>query len=251
MIETNTFAVKTLGSGVGHGLLQKEMSSLKRINGKHQHIVRLLATYTIDSIYHLIFPLAHGDLKTFWCEQSQNPVWDSDIDLDTVYWMSGQVLGLMDALDFIHGVRDGAPDAYGRHGKMEPENILWFPDSQNRRGRLVISNFDAAAFRENRALLNEEVVLVGIGTCQPPEFDTKDGRTSQAADIWSFGCVLLKFVCWAFGGHKLIREFADRRTTRYIAGWESDQFFDVVRELTGDFARVKPEVSGVSVIVLL
>ncbi|KAF1952013.1 hypothetical protein CC80DRAFT_596931 [Byssothecium circinans] len=245
-----------------------EVSNLKCVSGNHHHLVRLLGTFSYKYNLELIFPLAYGPLCSLWEDKSQNPVWDSwkaAVDDDTAYWISSQVLGLMDGLDYIHRPRAKGQSVNGRHGNINPTNILRFPDSQHDKGRLVMSGFSNAAFCKEVSMLNEQPAnkITGLGhNYRPPESDSIDGAESQASDIWSFGCVLLDFVCWALGGYELIEEFYTRRRTLYIDGSYGTQLFEVIRsefirsEVIGAptgrfFAGLKPEVSEASVIPLL
>ncbi|KAF2467328.1 uncharacterized protein BDR25DRAFT_267485 [Lindgomyces ingoldianus] len=244
----DVFAIKRLQQRQEHNtreMFQREVSMLKRLS--HNHLVSLLMTWNYQGDYYLLFPWAECDLFAYWADKSHAPSWyaeDKSIDPETVRWMSGQILGMMDALDSIHSPR--LPNTeYGRHGDLKPQNILCYEDPQGGRGTLVISDFGSSSFHTEHSRSN--ILAAGLPvtlTYRPPEFDIEGGKVSRASDIWSFGCVLLEFVCWALGGIDLIRIFTRMRLGPYITGIESDHFFETMALPGGGHAmKVKGQVS--------
>lgn len=182
---------------------------MKRFNGRHDHLIKLLATFRFRDSYYLVFPWADGDLLDLW---KRNP--DPANLKARLKWASKQFLELAEALSLIHGNHsdDEKRPLYGRHGDLKPENILWFkPPGSSSLGRLVISDFGLG--RLHRPTDRRPRRLAGTSTYRPPECDMPDARISRAWDIWSLGCVFLEFTVWMLNGSEAVmREFPASRT---------------------------------------
>jgi len=77
---------------------EQERKMLKYLTLKHhQHLVKLLATYTWRGFNHLLFPFADANLREHW-EQVRIP----RRELDTYRWCLDQLTGLVSGLDIIH-----------------------------------------------------------------------------------------------------------------------------------------------------
>ena len=230
---------------------RRELDNLKRVHGMHSHIISLLASWTQGGYGALLLPYADCDLDEYWRQESHKTIWDVEkeaIDLETVSWMSNQILGLTEALATIHSPhRQSSTWKYGRYGDVKPKNILWFPSTSQGRGRLVLTDFGSATFHADDIEEGEVAAHVAVSpTYRPPEFDIRDGMASRASDIWSFGCLLLEFVCWALGGEQLLNDFEESRLSPYITGVTSSSFFDVKIRTDGKhLIYVKSEVSQV------
>ncbi|KAF2465702.1 kinase-like protein, partial [Lindgomyces ingoldianus] len=233
-IQTNdVFAVKRLRINHGDNVencFHREVNMLKNLSRTHNHLLSLLMTWSYRNDHYLLFPLADCNLADYWNKESQTPSRSETkgIDLGTARWVSEQILGLMDALDSLHHPRGLSSTKFGRHGDLKPENILWYNDPEGGRGTLVISDFGCSTLNTQYSRSNITAARVPLTPAyRPPECDLEGGKISRASDIWSFGCVLLEFVCWALGGGELVQTFAKRRISPYITGLSSDSFFDV------------------------
>jgi serine/threonine protein kinase len=254
------FAVKELR--VTRGL--REAVALKRLNDKqHPHLIRLLATYTYQDRFHLIFPWADGNLKEFWEKRSPRLQGENN-RLEPVAWMSKQILGLSRALKLIHYCEidkinaqgltaDELKRLHGRHGDLKPENILWFRDEdslqQNSIGVLKIGDFGFADFHSKHSKSNvRRSAVEGVtDTYSAPEYDVAQ-RVSPQFDIWSFGCILLQFVVWFLNEWGGIEEFSKIRTAESKGFlFASDNFYSLHTGGTRGYrAQVKASVSEVS-----
>ncbi|KAH7345786.1 hypothetical protein BKA66DRAFT_576905 [Pyrenochaeta sp. MPI-SDFR-AT-0127] len=237
------FAVKELNvvssSDRTHG--EKEDRALKRFNEKRDpHLIRLLATYTYEGRFHLIFPWADGNLKDLWMAPSLQ-LYKSRPDPKTVRWMSIQILGLARALQIIHycpidkaNIQDWSADErekpHGRHGDLKPENILWFKREDNDQnesfiGILKIADFGFADFHSKHSRSNVRRSAVGgiTDTYKAPEYDVTQ-RVSPQYDIWSLGCILLQFVVW------------------YLRGWEGVDAFSMARSADSKGALIASDM---------
>ncbi|KAF3007577.1 hypothetical protein E8E13_007329 [Curvularia kusanoi] len=224
----------------------KEVNMLNRFaHLRHNHIVRLLASWTgpRNSIreHCLLFPLARYDLDLYW---EKNSIEDTNIR-----WVAKQVLGMADALKSIH---DSPSEflqpqrQYGRHGNLTPENILWYDSSHDELGILVIADLGESAVDSagNQSFVDIPRITPRY---KAPEYDIEGGVISRASDIWSFGCVLLEFVCWCLEGQNGRQAFDSERYAPYPTGVMTDMFFDSRPTRDGTYVvLVKEAVTQVS-----
>jgi serine/threonine protein kinase len=142
---------------------------------------------------------------------------------------------------------------YGRHGDINPQNILWFGNDsgevitafQTLRGTLKIADFGTAEMNSQWSKSGKRDVANTM-TYRPPECDSIDKTIRQEFDIWCLGCVFLEFVCWTLGGADLVGSFAWKRLSRDPAynNDKTDTYFELVlNEITGKMeAKVKDSV---------
>jgi serine/threonine protein kinase len=223
----------------------REVEMLKTLNRwKHEHILRLLATYRFRGHYHLIFLYAKHDLRSLWRtveDPWQNPQY--------VVWAQKQMRGLAAGLYTIHENRASpvdfsdqhketssrdlddvdrtCDDKWGRHGDLKPDNILWFAEDTSTlptSGVLQIGDFGLGRFhrRQSRSL-----VMPGI-FCTPtyaaPEVALGQ-RITRKYDMWSLGCLFLEFCTWLLEGPQGLDTFADTRCFVEAYGLWSDAFY--------------------------
>lgn len=100
----------------------KEVDILTRLGGLvDKHLISLLATFTWNEKFHMIFPYAPYDLATFW-EIKMGPLESSPPSWEGMLWIATQIVGLTHALDLIHNPRNSDEfHRYGRHGDLKPE----------------------------------------------------------------------------------------------------------------------------------
>ncbi|KAF4314617.1 hypothetical protein GTA08_BOTSDO00080 [Botryosphaeria dothidea] len=212
---------------------EKEHTILKILGNKpHDHLVKLLASYKHQGHYHLIFPRANSNLRTYW-ESHSNP----SFDRETILWTLWQMKGIASGLNTVHnfkvtiplsvdgnfkltqdnqklGVKAGE-EWYGRHGDIKPENILWFErtlHSRDGRGALQIADFGLGRFhgRESRTRAAGYHIF-SSPTYEPPECHVHL-KVSRAYDLWSLGCLFLEFLTWLLDGSDAIDDFAKSRS---------------------------------------
>ena len=145
---------------------------------------------------------------------------------------------------------------YGRHGDINPGNILWFDDediSQERlKGTLKIADFGQAELNSLQSRTKPRDVANTL-TYRPPECDKLDDQAPapirQTYDIWCLGCVYLEFITWFFGGHGLLRSFARQRMTPdyFQNNMRTDTFFQVDRDTSEDCLRTTIKTAVVEV----
>jgi serine/threonine protein kinase len=142
---------------------------------------------------------------------------------------------------------------YGRHGDINPNNILWFDgepgDNENLTGTLKLADFGQA---ELNTLLSRTWTgtVANTLTYRPPECDMEGKDIRQSFDIWCLGCVLLEFVAWILGGGQLVTKFGQSRCAPdfFRADEKADTFFQFSVNLSTQVTEVvvKESVTNVS-----
>jgi serine/threonine protein kinase len=232
-LNDDRFALKVLHDGAMNTETQylNEVEQLKRFSGLvHDHLVTVLATFTLKNRFHFLFPYAEYALDQYWRDKVPQP----SLDLATVQWFSKQCLGLIEAMHTIHepdhlndlaGVKK-----YGRHGDIKPDNILWFNTTRDPKGIFVISDMGLSAFNSAKSRSNVPGhALPGAPGYRPPECELEGGTVSRQFDVWTMGCLLLELVTWLLGGQQMLDEFQSKRMSVYINGSKNDIFFEIKR----------------------
>ena len=201
---------------------EKEIRNLMRFRDIDQdYLVELLFAYTHNELYHLVFPWADGNLRTFWKDRypdANMPKRDESL----AKWVFQQSYRLIQGLRLIHGseaqsrLGDTELAVHGTHGDLKPENILWFegpcePGQPPGLGKFQISDFGGSQFHtalsKSRGNWGD---LQITETYQAPETGTSE-TVAQSYDIWSLGCVLSEFVTWHLQGWKGVDDFSKSR----------------------------------------
>ncbi|WXC63386.1 hypothetical protein SNK03_009208 [Fusarium graminearum] len=249
-LDCTKFAVKVLNRIPANTkqTFQDEWDMLKRFSGLyHAHLVTALSAVTQDDEWSFIFPCASYDFETF----KENV--DPPQGVPGVIWLSTQLEGLIGAIDTIHVPKHlhlGPERKYGRHGDIKCDNVLCFKKSGPEGDIvLVISDFGLSKFNSDKSRSNiPNAKVPPVPGYRPPECDIEGGTVSRAFDVWTIGCLFLELVTWFLGGPSYIREFEEKRTTKFINGMMNNIFFTfgdlVPRDPDGAKAiLVKPEVT--------
>lgn len=229
------------------------LTTLGRKANVTPHLVKLLATYEYDGMYHLIFPRANCNLRKYW---SNRP--EPSFNRKTALWSLQQMAGIAQGLNTIHNFRVTIPldvenkvrspqygvklsvekgeELFGRHGDIKPENILWFehiPGYENDgQGILQITDFGLGRFhgRDSRTEQYPHGVF-GSPTYEPPECKLHRPVT-RTYDLWSLGCLYLEFATWLLIGFDAIEEFSEKRgrPSSLDSRFSDDYFFTVIRD---------------------
>jgi len=212
---------------------------------KHPHLVRLLATYHFGKAYYLLFPYAKYNLRKYW-EATSLPKFEEAM----LSWSLHQCKAIASGLHLIHEhhkTQDsevGIPDedrAYGRHGDIKPENILWSIEVDKRhekccfpeQGFLLIADFGLMDI--HKRLTRSRILAETIGgsqTYEPPEVRLKQ-QVSRGYDIWSLGCLYLEFITWIMLGQEGLGRFLEARSKTDDPVISDDTFYTIVNYAHG------------------
>jgi serine/threonine protein kinase len=221
-----------------------------RFNGfDNDHMVTLLMTWTLHGTFNLLFPCANHDLDEYW-ERNPLPI----MEAETILWTSKQIRGIATAIRSIHNptsntLRVPEDDRYGRHGDLKAENILLFDSPDDSRGILVVADLGLAKLN---SILSRSAQSNTRINCTPrykaPESDIYGAKITRSYDVWTFGCLLLEWVCWLFQGHGNKEQFIKNLGAPYPSGSIAETFFQMVpRENDKYDVNVHSEVNTVSV----
>lgn len=213
-----------------------EVKTLDEISDlSHPNLIQRIASITRGRQRCLVFLWADGgNLRDFW-KHNPNP-WPT-ITATYIKDIIEQIRGLADALDKLHRFKqhEDQVDHY-RHGDIKPENILIFPDEDNRGiGTFKVSDLGSAMRHSVVTALRERTKNKVFATVvyQPPESRTRKlSSTSRLYDIWSMGCVTLEFLIWLLYGYEQLQAFNEG-----LYG-----FFELQNE--GRTARIHPRVQA-------
>ncbi|KAF5645962.1 serine threonine kinase [Fusarium tjaetaba] len=240
--EEHAFALKKICNGTSQDYA-RERDAYRRLSlaqNPHPHIVPLLASYLMESKYHMVFPLADCDLAMYLRNQPK-----PSNDKRTLEWFGGQLRGLADALSTIHGQKGQAKTVYGVHGDIKPENILCFGSNDGDRPmRLALTDFGSSYF----CTPGERDIPKGLKhtpAYRAPEIDFTTVGITQAYDVWSLGCVFAEVIAWFYEGRNGIAKLIDARLDEESNSPNRDAFFYVKYDFNnrgGLSAKLKPEI---------
>ncbi|OJD38962.1 cmgc mapk protein kinase [Diplodia corticola] len=185
----------------------------------HPNIQSCFSAIQIGSTGHLIFEPAECNLSqilhwqdTFsasFCEDIRR-----DLRPSYLLW---EAKDLSDALDWLHnGFRPRMSSDIFRcyHLDLKPDNILVFPPTDSAvHGDIwmwKIADFGGSAIKNMRDIAQDNpddngpaIATIGrlrTGVYQAPEIESREHEPGTAADIWSYGCILLEILAFAHGG---------------------------------------------------
>ncbi|KAF2030939.1 kinase-like protein [Setomelanomma holmii] len=240
----NSFAKKQLINDDAKEF-EGEAEALRRFNGfGNDHMVTLLMTWTLHRSYNLLFPWAKCDLDYYW-ESNPLPI----MEAETILWTSKQITGIASAIRSIHNpisknLRVEDDDKYGRHGDLKAENILLFDSPDDPKGILVVADLGLAKLNSivsRSAQSNHRIHCTP--KYKPPESDIEGAKITRSYDIWTFGCLLLEWMCWLFQGHSNKAIFNWHLGSPYPSGSIAETFFEMKAQGNGRYhVVVKPKV---------
>lgn len=190
---------------------EAERKNLDKIRGLslNKHITQSFATFSQGKNSYIMFPWADGgDLVNFWNQKNLEPRTHQ-----LAVWCLRQMLGLAEALEFLHNQIGG--QANFRHGDLKPGNILHFPTG-GRYGTLKIADFGISRIHELGTLQRQGPTMTRATTpsYEAPEAVFAKGPRSRKYDIWSLGCIFLEFTIWFMRDWAAVENFSlARRST--------------------------------------
>lgn len=184
------------------------MSILKQI--RHPNIIQLLAAYSYNGKYNLIFPRAHGGtLGGLLNGDDKIP----PIRFDSTETMMVAVAGLTSAICAMHDLSFDSVTLMGCHRDLKPSNILIHES------RLLLADFGLSRFKPSDESSRSDFQQ-GQGDYLAPECEDLDFQESQkrpigrASDIWSLGCILLELLTYLLKGPDGVSQFRLKRRKR-------------------------------------
>lgn len=259
---------------------QNEAFILKELRGLTDlHLIKLLATFKKDDLWHFLFPLASCNLEEFMLRNGPEE------SKEYLIWILSQLKGITHGLSKIHfrkveiaAAERMAPPATigntslqvptttlrtldsgtGYHHDIKPQNILLFHELDEeittpspQRGVLQIADFGVGKLHTqpvngpSKGTKNQR----GTPTYAAPESVVKASskepiKISRPYDVWSLGCVMTEVLVWFLLGKDEWQTFNYKRT-----GFQSDDEivetdgFYYVETINGEKkAKVRDEV---------
>ncbi|KAH9208073.1 kinase-like domain-containing protein, partial [Leptodontidium sp. 2 PMI_412] len=248
-----SFAVKCLHSR-DKKQFKKEVEMLRRFSDPdvptNKHLVSLLATYRQFGAYFLIFHWADADLRRYWMEVNPTPT----MDRHTVLWVAQQCRGIAEGVVAIHQYKSSKlrpqpkDEAFGHHGDIKPENVLWFPDqdhAKTKQGTLKLSDFGLAEMSVHHTRsMQPKSNFATSRSYQAPEVEIEGtGAIGRSYDMWTLGCLYLEFITWLMGGWDLVDTFNfDRIPEDFVLGQDCTTFYVLKPEILGKKWKQRAEI---------
>ncbi|KAL0252253.1 hypothetical protein SLS55_010695 [Diplodia seriata] len=212
VVAVKTFSADQKGQFVNE---LRNLKQLKKASSIHPNIQSCFSAIKIGSTGHLIFEAAECNLSQIlhW-QEAFSATFCADIRRDLkpgfLLW---EAKDLSDALNWLHkgfGTKN-SPDRFKcYHLDLKPDNILVFPSSYADLPDDIwtwkIADFGGSVIKHMGNISNSESGLsaselrLRTGIYQAPEIASAQYDPGTAADIWSFGCILLEILAFAHGG---------------------------------------------------
>lgn len=191
---------------------RQELENLSILNHlAHPNIVELLASYTYQNKYNLLFPRAeHGTLATLLKTQREDTPFQSDSSFLVA------LAGLSSAIAHVHAFFERRIDLklIGCHHDLRPDNILVSDTT------FILADFGLSRFKE-WSRDSDTPFRRGMGDYLAPECEDLDTferhRISRSSDIWSFGCILVEAAIYMAYGTTALKDFRDQRRSQVRA----------------------------------
>ncbi|KAG8161859.1 hypothetical protein KVR01_008846 [Diaporthe batatas] len=219
-----------------------ERENLNAIRGScsSNHITQSLETFSQGNKRYIIFPWAEGgDLDNFWKEKNREHRSPQLAD-----WCLRQMLGLAEALDFLHNQIGN--QANFRHGDLKPGNILHFPAKEDPYGVLKIADFGISRVHNVATLQRKGVETTTRATTpsyEAPEALSRGIPRSRKYDIWSLGCIYLEFTIWFMRDWRAVENFSLARKSTAVGDDELALFYYKKDSTAEDSIEVHPAVA--------
>ncbi|GIZ39349.1 hypothetical protein CKM354_000273600 [Cercospora kikuchii] len=228
--ESEEYALKDIGSRSSGGPAKEweVAAAIFRCTTEHKHIAAIRASFFVLDRTLLVLDLAAGDLESFM--EHCTPPWDFQ---DRKKLMSAMA-DVGDALAWLQQNMN----VEGRHVTclhldFKADNVLVFgapslEELKSPRATFKISDFGISrVYREIHNRMEEDrqynifrqlgqtsgrVVAGGDNSC-PPEIllEDKSYETLCYRDVWSYGCVLARFMHWVVDGREFVYAFDNFR----------------------------------------
>lgn len=189
----------------------KIFKSLNRRN--ERRTIELLATFSINDQYFLMFPAAYSSLGEFW--QGTTP----NFGRDTMLWLAKECYEIASCLYRIHSRTEHSENSEQQHNNLEDAHISGGSDrnrclflhaninhnntllfNTNTNNDLIIGypKLVISQIREFQPTFEQGLFELPTGdsiTCRPPETET-EMYCGLNYDIWALGCLYLESITW-------------------------------------------------------
>ena len=184
----------------------------------HPNIVKLLTAYTIDQTHNFLFPLADGDLKSLFRQNSRPLGMETD---NNVFQALHELASAIEAVHNYFSERFSIR-RIGCHYDLKPNNILY------RSGKLILSDFGLSRLSEEIDG-SDSVYRNGAADYWAPECLSLDQGfkrlpVGRSSDIWSFGCILLEMLTYLQKGPSGVEHFSEMRSIDLSPFWTAKTF---------------------------
>ncbi|KAL8878926.1 MAG: hypothetical protein Q9198_003363 [Flavoplaca austrocitrina] len=178
---------------------------------RHPNIVQLLTSYTIHETHNFLFPVADGDLKTYF-QKDQRPA-----ELESENDVFHALFELASAIEAVH---DYFSESFnlrkiGCHYDLKPDNILYCSR------KFILSDFGLSRLGGEKDG-SKSLYRDGGGEYMAPECVSVDEdfqklRVGRSSDMWSFGCILSEMLTHLLMGPSGIKAFSEARVIVFAA----------------------------------
>ncbi|KAF8537379.1 kinase-like domain-containing protein [Trichophaea hybrida] len=172
---------------------------------RHPNILRLYTSYTYNGRHSLLFPVAEGDLASFFANE-RPPQFKYD------YQILWGLYNLSSAIEKVHNYESTEHDVrrIGCHHDLKPKNILV---SGN---KFILSDFGLSRLDDrskSKRRLEGDYVAPECERHIDGNWVTKS--VGRASDIWSFGCILAEMATFILQKSKGVAEFKKKRRRQH------------------------------------
>ncbi|KAF3915108.1 hypothetical protein ABW20_dc0100546 [Dactylellina cionopaga] len=185
---------------------------------KHPCISQLLASYTYQNTYNLLFPRADCDLAQMLELRGGHRDFSHPFDFYRA------LHGLCSALAAVHEFfnPETGLKLKGYHHDLKPENILVH------QGRFILSDFGLSNLKTLSQRTQTQFKHASGYYVAPESPRIEDNfnptEVGQPSDIWALGCILVVVLTYIKDGAEGVQEFEKRREF-VVNGWTTWQFY--------------------------
>ncbi|EKG21691.1 hypothetical protein MPH_01001 [Macrophomina phaseolina MS6] len=210
----------------------QNLKKMGRVASPHANIQYCFSAIQIGAVGHLIFQAAECNLSQIlhWREDQFANAFGNRIKQHLrPSYLLWEARDIRDALQWLHSgfsARNSLDRYRCYHLDFKPDNILVFAPGHSDQeddiwiwkiadfGRSVIENTSgdwASPAPNGSSAVGRSARRLRTGVYQAPEVESHEHDIGTAADIWSFGCVLLEILVFAHGGPDAVKELEKAR----------------------------------------
>lgn len=232
----------------------RNLKQLKKAFLIHPNIQSCFAAIQIGFTGHLIFEAAECNLSHIlhWQEPTFSTDFCAKIKRDLrPSFLLWEAKDLSDALHWLHSgfSPKNSPNRFKcYHLDLKPDNILVFPSTSSGMSGDIwmwkIADFGGSVIEHMGDISSSGsgMILSGrrlrTGGYQAPEIESNKYELGTAADIWSFGCILLEILAFAHGGPNSVKGLERVRNSNNVKPHFYDSKFDLREDIRDWISRL-------------